>query len=205
MVWTAIRRSAGDIWDELLYLIAFNVIWLVGTLLIIPWPFVTFGLFFVAHDIGEGKGISFKKFFEYAHQMWKPAYIWGSINLGVLIVLWINLSFYGGIETQWAAAIQIIMLSIGLIWLVLQLVVLPLYPRLEEPGFRLALRNAAIIIGRHPLAILALIILVALILVLSYLFLAVLFLATFAIIAVVSNRMVAAILGRIMQEEAESE
>jgi hypothetical protein len=53
-----IKNSASDIWDEMFYLIIFNLIWVVGTLLILPWPFVTFGLFFTAYDIGEARGLN---------------------------------------------------------------------------------------------------------------------------------------------------
>src|SRR5688572_9022397 len=102
MIFSAIRKSAIDAWDELLLLMVFNIIWVVGTVLVLPWPFVTFALFFTARDIGEGKGVKFNTFVNYGRQTLKPAYIWGGINLVILVALIGNLSFYGRFEAQWA-------------------------------------------------------------------------------------------------------
>jgi uncharacterized membrane protein YesL len=200
MVFNAIKNSAIDIWEEMLYLMIFNLIWLIGSFLIIPWPFLTFGLFAIVHDIGQGKGIKFGKFFQYGRQMWKPAYIWGGINLGVALVLWINIGFYAGIDSQWALIVRVILMALAIIWIVLQLVALPIYPRLAEPSFKLALRNAAIVVSRYPLSILILLIIVAVLLTISSIFPAIAFLGGFAFIAVVTNRIVGAIVEELVKE-----
>lgn len=204
LIWGAIKQSVGDIWDEMLYLILFNLVWLIGTVLIIPWPFVTFGYFSLVYDIGLGKGIKIGTFFRHGRRMWKQAYIWGGINLGILIVLGINLNFYANARVQWAAIVQLVLVAIAIFWAVLQLVMLPLYPRLEGPSFKLALRNALIVVGRYPLAILTLIIIVALVVVASSIFPVLAFLAALAIIAVVANRMVGAIIDRETKREGEA-
>lgn len=201
MLWDVIKQSAGDIWEEMLFVITFNIIWLLGSLLIIPWPFVTFGLFAIVYDIGQGKGIKFTRFFSYAHQSWKQAYIWGGINLGVLLILWINIRYYGSIEAQWAAILQMFMAALAFAWIALQLVALPLYPRLEEPGFKLALRNAAILASHYPMAVLALVIIAALILALSSFLPAIAFLGAFAIIAIIANRLVGALVAKMMKHQ----
>ncbi|RME79646.1 MAG: hypothetical protein D6784_00425 [Chloroflexi bacterium] len=152
LVWTAIRQAGRDFWEEMLFLLVFNAVWLLGGLFILPLPFLTFALFFTAYDIGQGKGIHFSTFFRYAGQTWKPALVWGAANLGALFVLWTNLNFYGQIQSQWAAMVQIAFIGLTAAWLVTQLFALPLYPRLEKPGLRLALRNAVIMMARYPLA-----------------------------------------------------
>ncbi len=198
MIWSIIKQSALDFWEEMLYLILFNLIWVVGILLVIPYPLVTFGLFATVYDVGQGKGIKFSTFFAYARRTWKEAYIWGGINLGVLILLWLNLNFYAGIGTQWAAIVQVLILAVAIFWCILQLIVLPLYPRLETPGFKLALRNAAVIIGRYPMAIFILVIIIVLIGFISLLFQAVIFAGAAAFIAVVANRVVEEVVKREM-------
>ncbi|MBN1221347.1 MAG: hypothetical protein JXM69_20655 [Anaerolineae bacterium] len=205
LIWTAIKNAAVDFWDEMLYLFIFNVIWLVGTLLIIPWPFVTFGLFAIAYDVGQGKGIKFGSFFGHAAQVWKQAYIWGGINIGLIIVLLVNIRFYGNIEAPWAVALQIIIIGIVIFWLVLQLIALAIYPRLEEPGFKLAVRNAAVVFARYPVAILILLVLIVALVIASF-FLQILFIvATFSMIAVATNRMVGAAVTRELQRGSDEE
>lgn len=145
----------------------FNIIWVLATLIVLPWPFVTFGLFYTVKDIGEGNGIKFSSPFTYGLQVLKPAYIWAIINLGVFLGIFLNLNFYSTVEASWARFIQIFMLSLMLFWIIIQLVMLAMYPRLTEPSFRLALRNSVIIIARHPGPILALSVGVVLILIIS--------------------------------------
>ncbi len=203
MVWNIIRNSAADIWDEMLYLMIFNIIWLIGLVLVVPWPLVTFGLFFTVYDIGESKGIGFGKFWGYARRMWQQAYLWGGINLAVLIIAWANLNFYTRIEAQWAALLQMFITALSLFWVILQLLILSFYPRLEQPGFKLALRNAGVAIGRYPLLIFFLIIIVVLILAIASFFPAVMLLGAVSIIAVVTNRIVDVVVKKEKQREEE--
>ncbi|HEX9924731.1 MAG TPA: hypothetical protein VGD99_18895, partial [Anaerolineae bacterium] len=63
MILTALKNSVLDLWEEMFYALVFSIIWVVGTVLIIPWPFVTFGLFFTVYDVGQGKGIKLSTFF----------------------------------------------------------------------------------------------------------------------------------------------
>jgi len=196
MIWTAIKQAGADIWEELLNLVLFNLVVLAGTLLIIPWPFVTFGLFEMTYDIGQGKGIKFAMLFSRAAQVWKQAYIWGGINLGIVIVVLTNLNFYANFATWWAMMAQTLLILAATFWLALQLIMLPLYPRLEKPGFKIALRNAAVLMARYPLPALTILFIVSLMIGLTFVIrqcnlFAVL--GIFSFIAVFCNRMVGAV------------
>ncbi|MBE7550452.1 MAG: hypothetical protein HS126_05180 [Anaerolineales bacterium] len=203
MIWKIIKNSAADIWDEMLYLMIFNIIWFISLLLVIPWPLVTFGLFFTIYDVGEAKGIGFGTLWQHARRMWRQAYLWGGINLAIFVLAWINLNFYARVGADWAGLAQMLVLALLLFWLILQLIALPFYPRLERPGLKLALRNAAVTIGRYPLATFALVIIVGLILAIAFIFPLIFFLGAFSVIAVVANRLVAAVVAKEKREEEE--
>lgn len=206
MIWNALKKSAVDIWDEILYLIVFNFICLFGALLILPFPFVIFGLFGAVYDIGENKGINLATLFSHARQMWRQAYIWGGINLGVLIILLVNINFYGNVKAQWAAFSQILIIGFTLFWIVLQLVALSIYPRLKEPGFRLAMRNAAVVIGRYPLAIFTLIVIIVLFFLIPMIYrplFVIVLMGGFSVTAVVTNRMVGTLIEKELKREPE--
>jgi hypothetical protein len=64
--------------------------------------------------------------------------------------------------------LQLLFLSISLVWATLQLVMLPLYPRLEEPKFITALRNSIAITGRYLIPAFVLVICTAALLLLTY-------------------------------------
>ena len=190
LIWTSIKQAGTDVWDELLYLILLNFIWLVGTLLIIPWPFVTFGLFLVMYDVGGGKGIKFDTFFRQAARLWKQAYIWGVVNLAVTALVWSNLSFYAAIESQWARMVQLFFVGIGLTWLMIQLTALPLYPRLEQPGLKPALQNALVLLGRYPGLIITFLLLIILTAVILWYAPVLSIFCGAALVAAVANRLV---------------
>lgn len=196
IIWRIIKQSALDVWEEMLYLVLFNVICLVGMLLIIPWPFVTFALFFTLYDISQGKGIKLNTFIAHGRRMWKPAYIWGGMNLLAAVIFWTNLNFYSSFRAQWALIMQVLFLSLTVFWTILQLIILPLYPRLSEPSFKLALRNGAIVMGRYPLVIFVLVVFVVLIVLLAFLFPPIAFLIALVAIAAMANRTVEAAVER---------
>lgn len=202
MIAGALKKAAADTWDELFYLVLINMIWCVGTLLILPWPLVTFGLFFVVHDIGAGKSVKLSTFFAYAHRLWKPAYLWGGVNAAVVLVLWLNTAFYSGATSRWMAILQMMMIALAVFWGVLQLITLPLYPHLETPSLNLALRNALILIGRYPAAVLVLLALIVLFGALSTFFPPIHFLLTFALIAVFTSRIVEALVAKEIKRQS---
>lgn len=205
MIIDFLKKTGIDIWDEMLYLILFNFIWVIGTALIIPWPFVTFGLFYIAHDVGQAKGIHFGDFFAYGRKMWREAYIWGGINLGVLIVFWFNIQFYAAIQARWAFYLQMAFTGLTFFWFFLQLMALPMYPRLIEPSFRLATRNAFIATGRYPSLALTMMVLIMLVAVLSLFFPVIPLVLSFAVIAIAANRAVDLIIKRDSKEPEEEE
>lgn len=167
LLWHIIKKSVTDLWDEMLLLVLFNVIWVIGAALLIPLPLVTFGLVFIAHDVAAGRGIKFGRFWGYARRYWKAAYIWGLFNGAVLGVFAFNIAFYGGLAASWATLAQAVFLALTMLWLVWQLVVVTLYPRLVEPRFKLAGQNAAILIGKNPVIVLLVTLVVAVLLVVT--------------------------------------
>jgi hypothetical protein len=151
----------------MLYLVVFNVLWVVGTMLIVPWPFVTFALFYIARDVADGKGIKWGKFFQYGRETWRQAYTWGAFNVVIVGLLIFNILFYTRFSAQWSIMLQLFFVSLTAFWIILQLMAVALYPNLVEPSLRLATRNAAILMGRHPLVIIFVLLLIIAVILLS--------------------------------------
>src|SRR5262245_9686434 len=106
-------------------------------------------------------------FWDYAGSNWSQAYLWGGITWAVLLIAWSNLVFYNRLEVQWVAFLQMFIMGVSLLWIILQLITLSFYPRLDQPGLKLALRNAGISMGRYPLLVFFLLIVVVFILALA--------------------------------------
>ena len=196
LIWPILKKTITDFWDELFYLILFNLLWLAGTALIIPFPLVTFALFFTIRDVSESKGITLRKFWGYGKQYWKQAYRWGLVNVGVMWLLLFNLRFYAGFPGQWAVMGQFFFLALTGFWLMWQLLAMALYPRLERPGLKLALRNAAILLGKYPLVSLAMLGWLGLLGAISVFIPAILVLAGVSLAAILATNTVEALLRR---------
>ena len=204
-VWSIIKKTGLDIWEEILKLLVFNLMWVLSVVLILPWPFITFGLFFTAKDIGEGRGVSFFSPFTYGLQVLKPAYTWAIINLAVYFGIFLNLNFYSGLDAVWAKFVQVFILSLALFWTILQLVMLAMYPRLTIPSFKLAIRNALIITSRHPLSIFAMVMGAVIILALStFAPVIILLLSVSAVIMLINNVVDAVVAQELKYEESDS-
>ncbi|OGO20573.1 MAG: hypothetical protein A2Z14_15985 [Chloroflexi bacterium RBG_16_48_8] len=222
LVWTIIRKTFSDIWSESFLLILFNVIWvlgsapgllllaygaitravlllLIGFITIIPWPFLTFSLFHMAYEVGEGKAIGFRRFFVLGRQVWRQAYLWGGMNLVVIPILVANISFYSNPDAPWGGntigtVVSSFFISIAIFWMVLQEFALTVYPRLEKPGIRNTLSFAAQIILRWPIPALSATFISLCFCLISFFIPILPILITFSFIAVLANRAMAEIL-----------
>jgi uncharacterized membrane protein YesL len=182
LVRSIIVKTLGDLWEEAFPLILFNMFWVAGSvpglallgygaagpflslivlglIALLPWPFVTFGLFFAAHEVVEEKVVSLKTFFQGGRQMWRQAYLWGGLNVLVMAILLSNITFYNSPaspigNTAIGPVVSALFAGITLSWLVWQEFVLAIYPRLETPALWPALRNAGILVLTQPAPVL---------------------------------------------------
>jgi uncharacterized membrane protein YesL len=190
LTWQVAKLAVLDFIEELFLLMVFNLLWVVGALLVLPFPFATAGLAWVASEIGQGKAIHLRTFFDGGRRYWKPAYIWGLINLVVWTLLWVNISFYSGLNSVWSVLARALMVSIAIIWGAVQLYVFPLLIRQEVPSLKLALRNGLVLMSLTPVLTIGVIILAVVLLVLSSAIALLLFVFYFAFLAVLTNRAV---------------
>ena len=176
----------------------------INTLLFLPLAFFLFALYRVAYDCRHGIAIKFSTFFSYLRSTWKQALIYGVINIGAVLLVGWNLRFYAQFQAEWAGIVQLVVLSVAMVWLILQIVMLPLYPRLEEPGFRQALRNAAAIMGRYLIPVLVLVVLTAVFLIISVAVQIVAMLVSFIFIAALGEGIIGEVVADIKEPPPES-
>lgn len=162
----------------------------INIVLFLPFAFFIFPLYHVVFDCRRGIVISFKSFFGYVRSSWKNALIWGGINLVVALMVGWNLRFYAQFDEAWAGIMQLVFLSITMVWVILQIIMLPMYPRLEAPSFKLALKNSAAIIGGYIIPTIVIVAWTVLFIVLTIMFQALGMLFSFIFIAALSEGIV---------------
>lgn len=190
LAFRVVKLAFVDFFDELFLLILFNLLWCVSAVLVLPLPLATAGLAWVAAEIGEGKAIKWRAFFEGARRYWKPAYRWGGVNLVVWGLVFININFYTNLAATWSVLVSLLVLSTATLWAGVQLYVFPLLIRQEIPSLRLAYRNGVVLMAKRPMLTIVLFVVVVALLVVSILFTIPLFVLYFALVALLANRAV---------------
>jgi uncharacterized membrane protein YesL len=185
-----VKLAFLDFFEEIFLLILFNLLWSISALLVLPLPFATAGLAWAAAEIGQGKVIKWRTFFEGGRRYWRPAYRWGLLNLVVWVLIFINFNFYNNIAATWALFVRTLVLSSAILWASIQLYVFPLLILQETPSLRLAYRNGLVLMGSQPALTVVLLALAAALLFVSVLLTFPLFVLYFALIALLSNRAV---------------
>ena len=176
VIWDIIKKTALFGWEEIIYLVTYNIVtlatllagptlvtygvsggsallMLAGWALVFAIPPALFGLFWLTYQISLGNAVKFSTFWDGVKQHRKTAYVWGGINLVVIVTLLSNILFYQAMEADWAAFVGQFFVGVLVVWLILQLMVLAMFPHMVEPGVRLATRNALSLIAINPFAI----------------------------------------------------
>ncbi|MEM7031118.1 MAG: hypothetical protein AAF629_16250 [Chloroflexota bacterium] len=232
LIWPIIKDTGIYFWEELFYLVIYNLItffaiapsvifWFssassdppLSPLVAVPTslllasisPYLLFALFWTVYDISEGKAIKFLSFFTIGWGQLKQAYIWWGINFLVLSIIAANITFYGSLDASWRVYPSMLFFGILIAWILTQTLALTLYPRLMEPGFRLASRNALVIIAKHPIPILFTVFLCVVVVVLGVIVRPVGWFASIAFVATMLNMTTRKILKDLLQDEDEEE
>ncbi len=204
LVWRVVRLTVGDLVEEVFWLILLNILWCIMAVLVLPMPFATAGLAWVAATIGEGKVISLRTFIEGGRRLWKPAYLWGLANLVVGGIMWLNFAFYYNHPASWAAIARLLVVAVALWWVAIQFYTFPFLVVQEEPSLKMAYRNSMILIISQPVLAGAVFVVVLLLSAVSYLLkmfpLVVLY---FVLLALLANRTVVETIK--VQKEKEEE
>jgi len=190
LIWRILKGTLSDALAESFLLIVYNFVWLILSILILPLPFATGGLFYAVRAIGERQAVGWRTFFDGARQLAGPMYRWGALNLGVGVALVTNISFYGRIGQVYSDALQSLFITLGLLWLLLQLFLVPTLIRLKRPSLRLALQDSFFLMMRYPGSALVVTLVIVVVVSLSVILIVPLALATFALVAVLVNRTV---------------
>ena|SRR5215212_957571 len=150
--------SFRDVWQELWTILIIQVLFLLGTILIVSAPPVMLALFFYGNQVAHGERVTERDFLQAVRSYWKPAWRWGLINvlaIGVLTGDYYLIGKMAGNANQ-AYWIQGFYLTVLAGWFLLQLFALPFLFEQEQPSVRQALRNAAVFIGRNLILVLVL-------------------------------------------------
>ena len=189
-----IGLSLRDVWQELWTIFLVHLLFLLGTILILPGPPVMVALFYYGNRVAHGETADERDFLRAIRVYWKPAWRWGIINLFVLGILIGDYSLTAKVVANSNAAhwLQGLYVTLLLGWVLLQIFALPFLFEQEQPLVRQALRNSVVFVRSNLIFVLVLTLLLALSLTLGILTFMLTFVFGGALVAFAGNHAVLA-------------
>jgi hypothetical protein len=133
-----------------IYLVGFNLVWVICSLPLVTLPPATAALYVVTQRLANGQHAGLHDFWAAMLRYFAVAWRWALLNMIVLLLVSVNVWFYSGLAKNWSALAMAVWLGIGLAWLVVDMYCIPLLLEQAKPRVGQALRNAVVLCLRHP-------------------------------------------------------
>jgi uncharacterized membrane protein YesL len=148
--WVVVRAALRQTWADVFTTLVVNLLWVFFNLLIVTGPPATMALFYVGNRMARGEPTDPGDFMGALRRYFGIGWRWGAVNLFVLFFLAGDVLLTGRLlPGENGRIIQGFYLTLLVVWLFLQLYVLPLLFEQERPELRQALRNGAVMLGRN--------------------------------------------------------
>ena len=145
-----LRDRAADAYVATIPLVTLNVAWFIMSIPIITIIPATAGLFYATNRLAHGKSAGWRTVVEGFRLYFWRSWLWGLLNVAVIVILASNLIFYSMSSSEWSLAARIMVGAVILIWLALQMHTFPLMLEQEQPKLLQALRNSFVILMKRP-------------------------------------------------------
>jgi uncharacterized membrane protein YesL len=162
-----IGRSFVDWWDGWLDMVVVTSLWLLAQFTILLGPPATFGLYHVVHNMINGEATGARGMIAGGKKYFLKSWVWGVINILVIVTIYINYIFYAGIEAVWGLFVSMFVILLAVLWASTQFYALAYFFEQDTKKLRIAMRNGIFTTLAAPFFTFALLIIVAAVIVLS--------------------------------------
>jgi uncharacterized membrane protein YesL len=145
-----LRDKLADAYVATIPLVTLNVVWFVLCIPLVTIIPATAALFYATNQFAHGKPADWHTLIEGFKLYFWRSWLWGLLNVAVLVILGSNLIFYSMNSASWSVAAQVMVGAVILIWLSLQMHTFPLIIEQEKPKLLQALRNSFVILVKRP-------------------------------------------------------
>ncbi|HEY9076830.1 MAG TPA: hypothetical protein VIO61_09860 [Anaerolineaceae bacterium] len=165
-----IWKSLVFVYDDILTVILFNILWFFVSLGILTAPPAMAGLYYATNQIAHRESVDWKTLFYGFKKYFWASWRWSILNLLVIGVLISNIIFYRNLNQSWGFLVQSLFLGLSVIWLSIQMFMYPLLIEQEKPDVRTALRNCLILYSKKPWLTIFSLLFIIILIVISYYF-----------------------------------
>lgn len=143
---SGLRDRFLDLYILLLSLMPLNIAWALLTLpLVTAFP-ALLGLTYATNRLSHDQQATWRTVLEGARRYFWVGWRWGIVATSGYAALVFSAWFYFGTNTQWAFVVQGVLISLTILWTIVQLHALSLLMEQETPSVRLALRNSLVLV-----------------------------------------------------------
>jgi uncharacterized membrane protein YesL len=185
-----IGETLADWWNGMVGLAMMNVVWLGLSLTVVLCPPATIAMYAVTNGIARGIGQHLDDFVRAMRRYVWISLRWALVNLLVVVILYVNLSFYGTAHGALASFVLVGLTCLAALWLAMQFYTGPFLIEQEDKRLRLALRNAAFLALATPVYTLTMLVAAGLAIVLSVVTVLPVAVFTLSFLALLGNRAV---------------
>jgi uncharacterized membrane protein YesL len=146
-----LKQRAADAYLNAIPLITLNVVWFLTSLPVVTLPAATGGLVYATNRLARGQSATWRTLLEGFRLYWQQSTALGLLNLVMAVIVGVNLFYYSMRPEGWVQAARLVVLTVALIWLMVQVHAYPLLMEQEQPRVTLALRNSFVILIKRPL------------------------------------------------------
>lgn len=183
VLWRGIMRFEHHGW---VYVIA-NLFAVLISIPLITLPIAFAGLSYMSHQAQTTPAAHVDEFWAGVRKYWRQGLLVGLVDAVFLTVLAVNFMFYLDQAGMLIAALRVFWLIALLLWACVQFYLWPLLEEMEQPSLRDGVRNAFVMILRHPGFSLLFSAIMVLFFVVSIALFAVMMLVTLSLIACLST------------------
>jgi uncharacterized membrane protein YesL len=142
-----IARGFADWFEEFLIMLGMNLIVVLSMATIVLGPPALLGMYAAASKVAEGRVIKLHDMYDGARQHFGRAWILAALNLLMFGLTFFNVYYYSQIETTWAVAARSVMVSLAILWILVQFYVPAYLVILEEPKVKEAFRLSSLTVS----------------------------------------------------------
>ncbi len=150
MINQRLRDQLTDFYLSLIPMVTINVLWFIASLPIITLIPATGALFYSTNQLAHGKSADWRTFVEGFRVCFVRSWLWGVMNVVVIILLVSNFAYYSQLQASWTPWAQALVITFSFLWLALQVHTFPLLLEQEKPSLPPAMRNSLIALLRRP-------------------------------------------------------
>lgn len=149
--WNVVRAGMRAALSDLFTTAVVQLLWYASLLTVVAGPPATVALFTVGRRLAHGEVTDVGDFLAALRRYAGAGWRWALVNGTVLSFLWADVVLTGRfVPAPYDRPFQSFYVSLFAIWCLLQIFVLAFLVEQETPSVRHALRNAVLLVGRHP-------------------------------------------------------